>query len=216
MDTGCGDKEDEKFAAMFAYQPFGKIDQLVAAEGVPPEKVDFVLNTHLHFDHAGGNTKRTADGSIVPTFPNARYLIQRGEWESAKSAHERNRASYLPHNYEPLQALGKIDFLDGAMEILPGVRVELAPGHTPCHMMIVVESKGERGAFVGDLIPTRHHVPLPWVMGYDLDVEKILESKRQVLRRAVAENWWIFFEHDIEVPAAKIVDKGTDRFEAVG
>lgn len=215
VDTGCGDKEDEKFSKMFDYHPFGKIDELVAAEGVPAGKVDYVLNTHLHFDHAGGNTRRAADGSILPTFPNARYLIQRGEWEAAKNAHERNRASYLPHNYEPLQALGKIDFLDGAKEILPGVRVELTPGHTPCHMMIVVESKGEKGAFVGDLIPTRHHVPLPWVMGYDLDVEKILESKRQVLRRAVAEKWWIFFEHDLEIPAAKIVDKGTDRFEAV-
>lgn len=214
VDTGCGDKEDEKFATMFAYQPAGKLTDLLEKAGVKADQVDFVINTHLHFDHAGGNTVRAADGSTVPNFPNARYLIQRGEWESAKNSHERNRASYLPHNYEPLMALGRVDLLDGAKEIIPGVRVEPTPGHTPGHMMIVIESNGEHGAFVGDLIPTRHHVPLPWVMSYDLDVEKILESKRQVLRRAVKENWWIFFEHDLDTPAAKIIEKGTDRFEA--
>ncbi len=214
VDTGCGEKEDEKFAKLYAYRSAGPVESLVAQAGVEPEAVHFVLNTHLHFDHAGGNTKRAADGKIVPTFPNAKYLIQRGEWEAAQRAHERNRASYLAHNYQPLMDAGRVELLDGAREILPGVRVELTPGHTPCHMMIVVESNGEKGAFVGDLVPTRHHVPLPWVMAYDLDVEKILESKRRVLRRAAKENWWIFFEHDLEVPAARILDKGGDKFEA--
>lgn len=215
VDTGCGEKEDDKFAKLYAYRSNGPIEELVRAAGVAPEAVDFVLNTHLHFDHAGGNTRRLPDGRLVPTFPNAKYLIQRGEWDAARNAHERNRASYLPHNYQPLMDAGVVEFLDGAKEILPGVRVEPTPGHTPCHMMIVVSSKGETGAFVGDLIPTRHHVPLPWVMAYDLDVEKILESKRQVLRRAVKENWWIFFEHDRDVPCARVIDKGGDRFEAV-
>src|SRR5207249_6994189 len=137
--------------------------------GYRPDEVAYVINTHLHFDHAGGNTWADGESGDRPTvqlsFPNATYIVQSGDLEFARRANERTRASYLPHNYEPVAAAGKLSLLEGDVEVLPGIGVRLTPGHVPFHQSVVVRSGGETLCFLADVMPTRHHLPLPWIMG---------------------------------------------------
>ena len=203
VDTGCGDKEDEKFAAMFDYHPFGKIDELVAAEGVPAGEVDFVLNTHLHFDHAGGNTRIEGD-KVVPTFPRARYVVQMGEWEDATRPNERNRASYLEPNFVPLAESRQLDTVQGEAEVVPGVHVIPTGGHTAYHQIVMIEGGGERLVVPTDIIPTTSHLPLPWIMGYDLYPVGTLEAKRRLIKQVVEEGWYVLFYHDPRRPLGKV------------
>ena len=217
IDTGLGNKEDSKFLDIYGVENQGSTgptqleDRLLDLD-YRPEEVKWVINTHLHFDHAGGNTRadrRTGgptDGderpmtpdrpAAVPSFPNATYLVQRGDLDFARQSNERTRASYLPHNYEPIAAAGKFQLLDGDVEVLPGISVRLTPGHVPYHQSVIVRDRGETAVFLGDLIPTAAHLPLPWIMGYDLEPMRTLESKRALLAEAVANNWRLVFEHD--------------------
>jgi len=175
---------------------------------VQPSDVSLVINTHLHFDHAGGNTTKTADGKIVPTFPNARYVVQAGEYDYATHTNERTAASYFPHNFVPIQQAGLFDFIRGEKEIVPGISVDPIPGHVPYLQGIRIESEGEIAFYVADLVPTTAHLPLPWIMGYDVEPLVTLETKRRVLKRAVDEKWLIVFEHDAMVPWSRIRHDG--------
>jgi glyoxylase-like metal-dependent hydrolase (beta-lactamase superfamily II) len=141
-------------------------------------------------------------------FPNATYVVQRNELAFARHTNERTRASYLPHNYEPVDAAGRWRLLDGDTEILPGIHARLTPGHIPWHQSIVVSSGGETAVFLGDVIPTHHHLPLAWIMGYDLEPLRTLESKRALLADAIAGGWWFIFEHDAEVAMGRVVPEG--------
>jgi glyoxylase-like metal-dependent hydrolase (beta-lactamase superfamily II) len=176
--------------------------------------VKWVINTHLHFDHAGGNTTMDPDLENDPrrhirmTFPNATYVVQRGELEFARHTNERTRASYLPHNFEPIAAADRWQLLDGDTEVLPGLRVRLTPGHVPFHQAVVIQSGGETAVFVGDLIPTSAHLPLAWIMGYDLEPLRTLESKRALLAEAIAGGWRLIFEHDPRVALGMPVREG--------
>ena len=164
--------------------------------GVEPDSIDVVVMSHLHFDHAGGTTRRTASGAVVPVFPRARHVVQQKELHAAQHAHERNRASYLPENLDPLIAEGLLEVVDGEAEIVPGVRVLPTPGHTPGHQSILIDGGDERALFLGDVVPTSVHVRLPFIMGYDLDVEATLASKKHILGRALEEKWLVLFGHD--------------------
>jgi glyoxylase-like metal-dependent hydrolase (beta-lactamase superfamily II) len=175
---------------------------------VKPEDVSLVINTHLHFDHAGGNTTRDADGSIRPTFANARYVVQEGEYRYATNTNERTAGSYFNHNFVPLRDAGQFDFVTGEREIVSGIRVIPTPGHTPHHQSILIESGGERALFIADLAPTTAHLPLAWIMGYDVEPLVTLETKRRVLTQAVAENWLLVFEHDAKTAWSPIVRDG--------
>ena len=138
-----------------------------------------VINSHLHFDHAGGNTTRGADGAIRPTFPNARYVMQRGEYEYATHTNERTAASYFPHNFVPVAESGQLDFIDGERrDRAPAFAPIPTPGHTPHHQGLLIESDGERAFYIADLVPTVAHLPLPWIMGYDVEPLVTLETKR--------------------------------------
>jgi glyoxylase-like metal-dependent hydrolase (beta-lactamase superfamily II) len=172
--------------------------------GHRPEEIRWVINTHLHFDHAGGNTFADPTGVVRPSFPNATYVVQRRELEFARHTNERTAASYLPHNFEG------IDFrlVDGETEVLPGIRCLPTPGHVPYHQSILVESGGERACFLADLVPTSAHLPLPWIMGYDLEPMVTLESKRRLFARAEAEGWLLCFEHDPAVVAGRLGREG--------
>lgn len=208
VDTGIGAKDDRKFRGMFAVrQPQGLLTAL-AALGLAPADIDTVVLTHLHFDHAGGSTVRERDGRIVPTFPRARYLAQRGEWEDATHPSERTRASYLPPNFVPLQEEGRLDLLDGDAEVVPGVRVLVTGGHTHHHQVVRIESAGRTAIYWGDLIPTTAHVDLPYIMGYDLDPLQTLRKKKELVPRAVEEGWLCFWEHDPARPAGRIRYEG--------
>jgi glyoxylase-like metal-dependent hydrolase (beta-lactamase superfamily II) len=168
-----------------------------------------VVNTHLHFDHAGGNTWRDASGAVRPTFPRARVVVQRGEHAWATHTNERTAASYFVANWDPLDAAGLLDLIDGEREIVPGIRTIASPGHTPFHQSVLVDGgDGAIALFLGDVCPTSAHLPLPWIMGYDVEPLVTLESKRRILARAEQEDWLLVFEHDADVAWGRIRHDG--------
>jgi len=199
IDNGAGNKEDAKFLDIYGIDNAGhpsRVEDALRAAGHAPDDVDIMIDTHLHFDHAGGNTYRDADGAVRISFPRARYFVQRGEFEYAHWKNERIQASYLPHNFDPVHDSGKFEFVEGEREIVPGVSVLPTPGHTPHHQSVIIRSRGQTACFLADLIPTSAHVPLPWIMAYDVEPLVTLESKRRLLQRAQTENWLLVFEHD--------------------
>jgi len=205
IDTGLGNKESDKFRDIYGVENEGRdgrtrLEDALAELGHRPEEVRWVINTHLHFDHAGGNTWCTGEGRILPTFPRATYVVQRGELEFARHTNERTQASYPAHNFESI----RFQTVEGEVDVLPGIRCVPTPGHVPYHQSVVVESGGERACFVADLVPTTAHLPLPWIMGYDLEPLVTLESKRRLYGRAEAEGWLLVFEHDPEVVAGRL------------
>lgn len=204
VDTGLGPKEDEKFQRMFSVERTPTILASLKRLGLGPDDIHLVINTHLHFDHAGGNTIREVDGSIRPAFPKARYVIQYGEFEDAGRANERTRASYRPDNFTPIDHINQWEFLHGDTELVPGVTAVVTAGHTRCHQSVKIESEGQVAFFLGDLIPTISHLPLPYIMGYDLFPIQTLETKRWVLARAFEERWLLLFEHDPVVQAGYV------------
>jgi glyoxylase-like metal-dependent hydrolase (beta-lactamase superfamily II) len=204
IDTGAGNKEDEKFKDIYGIENAGAdgrtaLEDGLQAIGVRPDDVAIVINTHLHFDHAGGNTYRDEAGKIKPSFPNARYFVKRGEYDYATHTNERTGASYFERNFMPVVAAGKFEFVSREREIVKGIRVVPTPGHTPFHQSVLIESGGERIFFLGDLCPTHAHLPLPWIMGYDVEPLVTLETKRRILRQAEDDNWLLAFEHDATV-----------------
>lgn len=198
VDTGLGPKEDEKFQRMFAVERAPTILESLKRLGLGQEDIHLVINTHLHFDHAGGNTMQE-NGSVRPTFPNAKYFIQHGEYEDAARANERTKASYRRDNFTPIAHLNQWEFLQGDTELLPGITAVVTAGHTRFHQAVKIESEGQTAFYLGDLIPTVSHLPLPYIMGYDLFPLQTLETKRWVLDRAFEERWLLLFEHDPSV-----------------
>ena len=213
IDTGAGNKENAKFHDIYGLENAGRdgrtaLEDAIAEAGFSVDDVSIVISSHLHFDHAGGNTYRNAGGETLPSFPRARYIIQRGEYEYATHTNERTAASYFPPNFEPVRAAGQLELVDGEREIVPGIRVIPTPGHVPFHQGVLIESGGERAFFLGDLAPTAAHLPLPWIMGYDVEPLVTLETKRVILRRALAEEWLVVFEHDATTAWGRVVDDG--------
>ena len=213
VDSGLGNKEDAKFRDIYGVENAGAdgrtwLEDALRALGHAPDDVRVLVNTHLHFDHAGGDTFRGEGGEVRPTFPKARHVVQRGELEYATHTNERTAASYLPHNIAPVAEAGLFDTVDGEAEVVPGVRVLPTPGHVPFHQSVLVESAGETLCFFGDLVPTAAHLPLPWIMGYDVEPLVTLETKRRVLTRAAAEGWTVVFEHDPDVGWGRVAHDG--------
>ena len=207
IDAGAGEKMDAKLQEIYGFERGETLDASLAAAGVARDDIDVVLATHLHFDHAGGFTSRDASGAIAPAFPNARYVVNAGEWEDATHQHERNRASYFAENYVPLREAGVVDFMDGDGEVMPGVRVRRTGGHTQWHQIVYLESGGRTAVFAADLIPTVAHVDVPWIMGYDLYPMETLAFKRAFVREAIEREYVIFFEHDPAVAAGYIRER---------
>jgi len=204
IETGLGNKENEKFRQIYGADNVAsagsgapdRLQEAIQAAGFSPADVQVVINTHLHFDHAGGNTYRDDAGDLHLSFPDATYHVQREEWEWAHHTNERTRASYLPDNYDPVEAAGRFRFLEGPGEVLPGISVVLTPGHCPGHQSVLLRSGGETACYLGDLIPTMAHMPLPWIMGYDVEPLRTLESKRVLLEQAQRERWLLVSTHD--------------------
>ena len=196
VDTGLGGKGDAKTHDMFAVDRTPPLYESLKEQGLAAEDVHMVINTHLHFDHAGGNTVRDEEGHVISTFPKAKYFVQRGEFEDAVRVNERTRASYRKENFTPIAHVNQWEFLAGDTELLPGVSVVVTHGHTRYHQAVKIESEGKVALYLGDLIPTVSHPPLPYIMGYDLYPLQTLEAKRWVLDRAFEERWLLIFEHD--------------------
>jgi len=209
IDTGLGNKEGAKFRDIYGVENEGRegptlLEDALASLGYGPTDVRWVINTHLHFDHAGGNTYRDASGAVRLSFPQARYVVPAGELDFALHTNERTVASYLPHNFDRVPFTS----VKGEVEIVSGIHYLATPGHVPHHHSVLIESGGERACFVADLIPTTAHLPLPWIMGYDLEPLVTLESKRKVQERALAEGWLLCFEHDQAVVAGRLAVEG--------
>jgi glyoxylase-like metal-dependent hydrolase (beta-lactamase superfamily II) len=202
IDNGVGNKESAKFHDIYGIEnasTTGRATQLedaIAEAGYDVDDIDIVIDSHLHFDHAGGNTHIDADGVVQLSFPRARYIVNRGEFEYAHWRNERVQASYLPHNFDPVQAAGRLDLVEGGHEVLPGIVLQHTPGHTPHHQSIRISSAGETALYLADVIPTAAHLPLAWIMGYDVEPLVTLESKRKLLAEARAGEWLLIFEHD--------------------
>jgi glyoxylase-like metal-dependent hydrolase (beta-lactamase superfamily II) len=229
IDNGAGNKESAKFIDIYGLDNRSsdparwptRLEESLAAAGFAADDVDVKIDSHLHFDHAGGNTciegggggeggggvgrgvsdardarAATASSSFRLSFQRARYVAQRGEFVWAHSRNERIQASYLGHNFDPVMESGRLELVDGEPEIVPGIRMLRTPGHTPNHTSILVQSEDESACFLADLIPTTAHLPLPWIMGYDVEPLVTLETKRSLLARARREQWLLVFEHD--------------------
>jgi glyoxylase-like metal-dependent hydrolase (beta-lactamase superfamily II) len=209
LDTGAGNKENAKFHDIYGVENAGVDGRTMLEDGLrtlgfSTDDVSLVIDTHLHFDHGGGNTWVDSSGTVRPTFPRARYVVQAGEYHFATHTNERTAASYFPHNFEPVRAAGQFDLVDGEQEIWPGIRVMPTPGHVPFHQSVLLDGGVERLFYPADLVPTASHLPLPWIMGYDVEPLVTLETKRRVLKRAVEENWLICFEHDAKVAWGRV------------
>ncbi len=199
IDTGIGNKGSARFREIYGVENEGdptRLEDAVRAAGFAPDDIDIVLFTHLHFDHAGGATVRRPDGTVEPAFPRAKHVVQEGELAFAASPNERVRASYPEENLAPLTAAGLWSTVRGEAEVTRGIRVLPTPGHTPHHQSVLLHSQGETACFLGDVCPTAAHIPLPWIMGYDLEPLVTLETKRALWERAREEDWLLLLQHD--------------------
>jgi len=213
VDSGAGNKEDEKFRSIYGLENTGKegrtwLEDGLREIGVAPEDIAVVINTHLHFDHAGGNTWLDENGDVRLSFPKARYIVNRGEYDYAMHPNERTSASYFERNFMPVVREHRFEFVVREKEIVKGIRVVPTPGHTPFHQSVLIESDGEKAFFLADMCPTSAHLPLPWIMGYDVEPLVTLETKRRILRQAEEEEWLLIFEHDAIVPWGRIEHDG--------
>jgi glyoxylase-like metal-dependent hydrolase (beta-lactamase superfamily II) len=216
IETGAGDKWSPKQEAMYGIARERTLSEsLRAVAGVGAEEVSIVVNTHLHFDHAGGNTTRDRSGRVVPAFPNARYFVSRGEYEHASSPHERDRASYLPDNWRAVDEAGQLELKDAEYEVVPGLRMETVAGHSRTMQCPRLERGGRTLFGFADLVPTRAHVPSAWIMGYDLYPVETLEAKKRLLPQAAREDWLCLFYHDPEAPLCRVVEED-GKLRAVG
>ncbi|MGA9995919.1 MAG: MBL fold metallo-hydrolase [Pyrinomonadaceae bacterium] len=208
IETGIGDKWSEKHAQMYAVTRERPLSEsLRAITGYGPEAISIVVNTHLHFDHAGGNTMLDEHGRVVPAFPNARYFVSRAEYEHGESPHERDRASYLAENWQPLRETGQLELKDEEYEVVPGLRMETVVGHNRTMQCARLERDGRTLFHFADLVPMRAHVPLAWIMGYDLYPVETLEAKRRLIPQAAREGWLCFFYHDPDAPLCRLVEE---------
>jgi len=204
IDAGLGGKEDRRFHEIYGVDRSRNLDHTLAEAGLTRDDIDIVLATHLHFDHAGGFTERDASGRVRPAFPRAQYVVRRGEWEDARHANERNRASYLADSFVPLADAGVLQLVDDDQTIMPGVKVRRTGGHTMHHQMAIIESGGKTAAFVADLVPTTAHLAEPWIMGFDLYPMDTLASKKAFYKEALEKDMLVFFEHDPALAAGHI------------
>jgi glyoxylase-like metal-dependent hydrolase (beta-lactamase superfamily II) len=212
VETGAGDKLDPKLADIYHLHGAPRLLEQLAGLGLQPGDIDLVIDTHLHFDHCGWNT-RLVDGKAVPTFPHARYVVQKGELEHAYHPNERDRASYFNDNYAPVEKAGQFWLLEGDREVAPGVECLRVPGHNRDMQCVRLSGGGKTAFCFVDLVPTTAHIPFPWIMGYDLYPLTTLENKKKWIPQAAREEWIGIFSHDARTPVAYIRERD-GKFEA--
>jgi len=207
IETGIGQKWSAKHTDMFGITRRRALaESLRAVACVEPDSISIVINTHLHFDHAGGNTELNEEGQPVPAFRNARYFVSKSEVEHAETPSERDRASYLPENWRPMLSTGQLELKNADYEVAPGLRMETYPGHN--RSMQCWRLNGARQTLFGfaDLVPMRAHLPFAWIMGYDLYPVETLEAKKKLLPQAAREGWACLFYHEPDEPLCRLIE----------
>ncbi len=207
VDTGMGDKWTDKLRKIYNVAESPTLpEQLEKVAGVKPEDITIIVNTHLHFDHCGGNTRTTDNGEIVPTFPNARYMVSRREYEHAREPLERDRASYMPENWQAIAKSGQLELKDDVYEVVAGLTMETVTGHNHTMQCMRLVRDGKTLYNFVDLVPTRHHVTPAWLMGYDLYPVETLANKKRLLPQAAREEWLCVFIHDPDTPLCRLTE----------
>ncbi len=207
VDCGVGGKGGEKFKELFYVDNETKnLDRSLAAHGLKREDITDAFLTHLHFDHAGGATTLQADGTYRATFPNATYYVQKRNLELAKRPNAREKASYLPEIFQALESEKRLKTLDGPGPLFPNTEVWVSYGHTEAQQHLKVSDGKTTLFYGGDILPMSAHIPLAWIMGYDLHPLTMLKEKEELLQPAVKENWIIFYEHDPKVAATRVAE----------
>lgn len=214
VDTGIGNKQDDKFFSHYHLHGDDTLEKSLKAVGLGPDDITDVLLTHLHFDHCGGSIKRAGE-RLVPAFKNAHYWTNKYHWEWATKPNPREKASFLRDNILPIEESGQLRFVDVerqaeadtpyVKELFPGVDVLLVNGHTDAQMLPHIHYKGKKLIYVADLIPSAHHIPLPWVIGYDTRPLLSMQEKAAVLEQAADEGSVLMFEHDADSECATVV-----------
>jgi glyoxylase-like metal-dependent hydrolase (beta-lactamase superfamily II) len=205
IDTGIGDKWSAKHRAMYGINRVRSLDEsLKEIAGVTASDITIVINTHLHFDHAGGNTLADESGKAVPAFPNARYFVSRAEFAHAEAPTDRDRASYFAENWQPVRQSGQLELKDSEYEVVSGLRMETFAGHNRSMQCARLERNGQTLFGFADLVPMRAHVPFAWVMGYDLYPVETVEAKKKLLPQAALEDWMCLFYHEPDQPLGHI------------
>jgi glyoxylase-like metal-dependent hydrolase (beta-lactamase superfamily II) len=224
IETGIGEKWSAKETEMYGiYREKAFAETLFEKTGgCRPGDITIVVNTHLHFDHAGGNTilagfppyeggvdAASADGVVLsdkpsPQFPNARYLVSKSELNHARNPHDRDRASYLPENWQPVEQTEQLEPMPDDYEPIPGLKIQTVRGHSETMQTWRLDSGGKTMYGFADLIPTRHHISPAWVMGYDLYPVETVAFKKRILPEAVKEGWICLFYHDVDIPLARL------------
>ena len=215
IETGIGDKWTAKQQAMYGIERVRPLaETLKTRTGVAAEEITIVVNTHLHFDHAGGNTKLDSGGAPVAAFPNARYFISGAELEHADHPTERDRASYVAENWRPLVESGQLEAQAADYEVVPGLRMETVAGHNRSMQCWRLDRDGKTMFGFADLVPMRAHVRLPWIMGYDLYPTETLDAKKRLLPQAAREHWLCLFYHDPDEPLCRL-QQGEKEFSPI-
>ena len=204
VDTGIGNKDDAKFCSLYAVDRKPTMEESLAKLNLSVNDINIVVSTHLHWDHAGGNTTQGTDGKTRPAFPNAKYIIQRGEWEEATTPNERTRGSYHQEDFLPLKQAGQLELIAGDTPVEDGIDIITIPGHNRHFQTVLISSNNQKAIFLGDLIPTASHLLYPYIMGYDLFPLETLKAKKELLQRAAEEDWLLIFEHDPKIKMGHI------------
>lgn len=214
IDNGIGHKYDAKFANLYAIDhEKDTLEGSLRRVGLGLDEVTDVILTHLHFDHGGGSAKRVGD-KILPTFPRATYWLQRRHWEWALNPNPREKASFFPENYLPLQEAGQLRLLDGETELFPSIFIRTFDGHTQAQQLVEIHYKDHIILYAADLFPTHAHVPLPYVMAYDVQPLITLQERQKILPWLVERQVILFYEHDTQVECSRVTSPAPGKYQA--
>lgn len=207
LDTGCGDVGTEKDIKVYGLRTPTQLDAQLARCGVSPEGIDYVLFSHMHFDHAGGGLKRDSNGRAVTRFPNAKYVVSKAEWENVTRPTARTRAAYAPEYFEAYSDSGQILTVDGDTELYPGISLHPTGGHTSGHQGIEIRSEDKAIGFYADIFPTTSHLRTAWIAAMDTHPMDSFDVKQDILARCVDQSVWLAFDHDIHTRLSAVVEK---------